>query len=258
MDNFKIFKNNEFGSIRTIETNGETYFVGKDIAEALGYDNTSKAIIVHVDEEDKNILKSQNGTLENVPNRGLQIINESGLYSLILSSKLSTAKKFKRWVTKDVLPNIRKHGAYAADELLNNPDFAIATFKALKEEKEKRQELEALQKIQAPKAIFADAVSASSTSILVGELAKILRQNGVDLGQNRLFLWLRQNGYLINRKGSDWNMPTQYSMERELFKIKETAIIHADGHVSVSKTAKITGKGQAYFINKFLPIEQEK
>ncbi len=257
MDNFKIFKNDEFGSIRTIEKDGATYFVGKDIAKALGYKNTSDAVRTHVDEEDKNILKSQNATLENVPNRGFQIINESGLYSLILSSKLPTAKKFKHWVTKDVLPSIRKHGAFATDELLNNPDFAIATFKALKEEKEKRQELEALQKIQAPKAIFADAVSASNTSILVGELAKILRQNGVEMGQNRFFEWLRQNGYLISRKGTDWNMPTQYSMERELFKVKETAITHSDGHVSVSKTAKITGKGQAYFINKFLQIEQE-
>ena len=258
MNDFKIFKNDEFGSIRTIEKDGATYFVGKDIAKALGYKNTSDAVRTHVDEEDKNILKSQNATLENVPNRGFQIVNESGLYSLILSSKLPTAKKFKHWVTKEVLPSIRKHGAFAADELLNNPDFAIATFKALKEEKEKRQELEALQKIQAPKAIFADAVSASNTSILVGELAKILRQNGVEMGQNRFFEWLRQNGYLISRKGTDWNMPTQYSMERELFKVKETAITHSDGHVSVSKTAKITGKGQAYFINKFLPIKQEK
>ena len=258
MNDLQIFKNKEFGDVRVIEKEGEPWFVGKDIAEALGYDNTSKAIIAHVDKEDKNILKSQNGTLENIPNRGLQIINESGLYSLILSSKLPTAKKFKRWVTSEVLPSIRNHGLYATDELLNNPDFLIKTLETLKAEREKRKELEILQEKQKPKVIFADAVSTSSTSILVGELAKILRQNNIAMGQNRLFTWLRQNGYLISRKGADWNMPTQRSMEMGLFRVKETAITHSDGHVSVNKTAKITGKGQAYFISKFLPVKKEE
>ena len=248
MNDLQIFKNKEFGDVRVIEKEGEPWFVGKDIAEALGYQNARKAIGDHVDEEDKGVTKCD--TLGGKQN--LSVINESGLYSLILSSKLPTAKKFKRWVTSEVLPSIRNHGLYATDELLNNPDFLIKTLETLKAEREKRKELETLQEKQKPKVIFADAVSTSSTSILVGELAKILRQNNIAMGQNRLFTWLRQNGYLISRKGADWNMPTQYSMERGLFKVKETAITHSDGHVSVSKTAKITGKGQAYFISKFL------
>lgn len=238
--------------VRTVIVDNEPWFVANDVANVLGYSNQRDALSKHVDGEDKITLTSQNATLENIPNRGLSAINESGLYSLILSSKLPQAKDFKRWVTSEVLPTIRKHGMFATDELLDNPDFAIATLQKLKEEREAKKLLEATIEEQKPKVIFANAVSASHTSILVGEFAKLMRQNGVNMGQNRMFVWLRENGYLINRKGSDKNMPTQKSMELGLFEIKETTISHSDGHISINKTPKITGKGQLYFADKLL------
>lgn len=238
--------------VRTVIVDNEPWFVANDVANVLGYSNQRDALSKHVDGEDKITLTSQNATLENIPNRGLSAINESGLYSLILSSKLPQAKEFKRWVTSEVLPTIRKHGMFATDELLDNPDFAIATLQKLKEEREAKKLLEATIEEQKPKVIFANAVSASHTSILVGEFAKLMRQNGVNMGQNRMFVWLRENGYLINRKGSDKNMPTQKSMELGLFEIKETTINHSDGHISINKTPKITGKGQLYFADKLL------
>lgn len=235
--------------VRTVTINNEPYFVGKDVAEVLGYAKARNAIASHVDDEDKKDAPIQ-GDLGGT--QMMTIINESGLYSLILSSKLPKAKEFKRWVTSEVLPTIRKHGMFATDELLDNPDFAIATLQKLKEEREAKKLLEATIEEQKPKVIFANAVSASHTSILVGEFAKLMRQNGVNMGQNRMFVWLRENGYLINRKGSDKNMPTQKSMELGLFEIKETTINHSDGHISINKTPKITGKGQLYFADKLL------
>lgn len=238
--------------VRAVTIDNEPYFVGKDIADILGYQRADNAIRNHVDEEDKLTHRfSASGQ-----NRNMTIINESGLYSLILSSKLPQAKEFKRWVTSEVLPTIRKNGMYATDELLDNPDFAIATLQKLKEEREAKKQLEAQIEADRPKVIFSDAVSASHTSILVGEFAKIMRQNGADMGQNRMFAWLRENGYLISRKGSDRNMPTQKSMELGLFEIKETTINHSDGHISISKTPKITGKGQLYFTEKILSIRE--
>lgn len=248
MDEIKIFEKEEFGVVRTVMIEKEPYFVGKDVTEILGYANASKAIANHVDTEDK----LNNESLSSLGQRGGWLINESGLYSLILSSKMPKAKMFKRWVTSEVLPSIRKHGLYATDELLNNPDIAIKAFTTLKEEREKNILLQKDNERMKPKEIFADAVSASNTSILIGDLAKIIKQNGVDIGQKRLFIWMRENGYLIKRKGADWNSPTQKSMEMELFEVKETAVTHSDGHVSVNKTTKVTGKGQQYFINKFL------
>ncbi|MBT0905701.1 phage antirepressor KilAC domain-containing protein [Streptococcus lutetiensis] len=244
--------------VRTVTVDNEPWFVANDVANVLGYANQRDALSKHVDDEDKITLTSQNATLENIPNRGLSAINESGLYSLILSSKLPQAKDFKRWVTSEVLPTIRKHGMFATDELLDNPDFAIATLQKLKEEREAKKLLEATIEEQKPKVIFANAVSASHTSILVGEFAKLMRQNGVNLGQNRMFAWLRENGYLINRRGSDKNMPTQKSMELGLFEIKETTINHSDGHISINKTPKITGKGQLYFADKLLNADDNK
>lgn len=234
--------------VRTVIINNEPYFVGKDVAEILGYTNSRQALKNHVDEDDKGVSKCDTPGGK----QDLVIINESGLYSLILSSKLPQAKEFKRWVTSEVLPTIRKHGMFATDELLDNPDFAIATLQKLKEEREAKKLLEATIEEQKPKVIFANAVSASHTSILVGEFAKLMRQNGVNMGQNRMFVWLRENGYLINQKGSDKNMPTQKSMELGLFEIKETTINHSDGHISINKTPKITGKGQLYFADKLL------
>jgi anti-repressor protein len=244
----QIFNNPAFGEVRTTTVNDQPYFVGKDVATILGYSNPRDAIAKHIDDEDKGVAKCDTlgGTQE------LTVINESGLYSLILSSKMPDAKKFRRWVTSDVLPSLRKHGLYAADELLNNPDLMIKAMEALKEERAKNRVLESQIQQDKPKVLFADCVTASHTSILVFDLAKLLRQNGIKIGGNRLFEWLRENGYLIKRKGADWNMPTQRSMESGLFEIKETTIAHADGHTSISKTPKVTGKGQVYFVNKFL------
>ena len=247
MNEIKIFDNPEFGKVRTMEINGEPYFVGKDVAEILGYSNTRDALTKHVDSEDKNTVAICDG--KGNPNQ--TVINESGLYSLILSSKLPKAKEFKRWVTSEVLPSIRKHGAYAVDELLNDPEFAIKTFTALKEERERSKRLSEQIEADKPKVIFADSVSAAKSSILIGDLAKILKQNGVDIGQKRLFGWLRDNGYLI-KSGSSKNMPTQKAAEMGLFEVKVSTVNNPDGSIRETKTTKVTGKGQVYFVNKFL------
>lgn len=253
MTDLQIFKNPEFGEIRTIEKNGEPWFVGKDVAAALGYSNTRDALDRHVDIDDKNTVVNPDG---NRGNPNMTIINESGLYSLVLSSKLPTAKKFKRWVTSEVIPSIRKHGGYLTpdklEEVLLKPDTLIQLAQNLKAEQEKRKALEVKMEEQKPKVLFAESVEAAKTSILIGELAKLLKQNGINIGQNRLFEWLRNNGYLIRRQGSDYNMPTQRAMEMGLFEIKETTITHSDGHIHVSKTPKVTGKGQVYFVNLFV------
>lgn len=253
MHELKIFESPEFGTVRTVTINGEPWLVGKDVAEALGYSNTRDALDRHVDTEDKNTVANPDGKRGN-PN--MTIINESGLYALVLSSKLPTARRYRHWVTSEVLPSIRKHGLYAtaetAERLLSDPDFVIRLFTEIKAEKEMRQQLEAEAAANAPKVLFADSVEASKTSILVFDLAKLIRQNGVDIGGKRLFAWMRDNGYLVRRKGADYNMPTQKAMEMGLFEVKETAITYADGHISVNRTPKVTGRGQVYFINKFL------
>lgn len=253
MNSLKVFENQEFGKIRISVIQSEPWFVGKDVAEILGYAKPRNAISAHVDGEDKKDAPIQ-GPLGGT--QTMTVINESGLYSLILSSKLPTAKRFKRWVTSEVLPAIRKHGAYLTEqkveEILTNPDTIIKLATQLKEEREARKQAEQLIEAQKPKVIFAEAVSASKTSILVGELAKILRGNGIPIGQRRFFQWLRENGYLIKRKGTDYNMPTQRSMELGLFEIKEGSYVNGDGVNVITKTPKITGKGQNYFINKFL------
>ena len=229
MNELEISQNSEVGEIRTIEKDGEPWFVGKDVAEILGYANASKAVSTHVDDEDKtfimlDIADSQNGNLL-VGQSKTTIINESGLYSLVLSSKLPTAKKFKRWVTGEVIPSIRKHGMYATqstvEQMLADPDTAIRLLSEIKAEREQRKALQKQIEEQKSAVIFTDAVVTSKNSILIGELAKLLKQNGIKMGQNRLFEWMRQNGYLIRRQGSDYNMPTQKSMELGLFEIKE-------------------------------------
>ncbi|HEP1432996.1 phage antirepressor [Streptococcus pyogenes] len=238
--------------VRTVTINNEPYFVGKDVADILGYSNSRDALSKHVDTEDK--LTSQIATAGQMRNQ--TIINESGLYSLILSSKLPQAKEFKRWVTSEVLPAIRKQGAYVTDykavDLLTNPN-ALGNFLQGLTEQVKR--LETKIEKDKPKVLFADAVSASKSSCLIGELAKILKQNGINIGQNKLFQWLRTNGYLISRRGESWNQPTQKSMQLGLFELKKTAINHSDGHTTTNVTPKVTGKGQQYFINKFLNQE---
>lgn len=253
MQELQIFNSPEFGQIRTIERGGEPWFVGKDVAGALGYSKERNAIATHVDEEDKKDAPIQ-GDLGGT--QSMTIINESGLYSLVLSSKLPNAKKFKRWITSEVIPSIRKHGAYMTpdklEQVLLNPDTLMQLAQNLKDEQEKRRALQEQVEAQKPAVLFAGAVETSKSSILIGELAKILKQNGIKIGPIRLFEWMRQNGYLIRRNGSDYNMPTQRAMEMGLFEIKETSIVHADGHTSISKTPKVTGKGQVYFVDLFL------
>lgn len=245
----KIFNNAEFGEVRIFEKNGEPWFVGRDVCNILGYANPRKAIIDHIDTEDKTdgvTIRDSIGREQNPI-----LINESGLYSLILSSKLPNAKRFKHWVTSEILPSIRKHGMYATDELINNPDVFIQVLQELKAERERKAALEAQAEVNRPKIIFADAVAASHNSILIGDLAKLIKQNGVDIGQKRLFEWLRNNGYLM-KSGASYNLPTQKSMELKLFEIKERTINNPDGSIRTTKTTKVTGKGQQYFINKLL------
>lgn len=254
MNQIQIFNNPEFGEIRTIEENEQVLFCGSDIAKALGYAIPSKAVNTHCKGVSKMEAPSAGGVQQ------MLFIPEGDVYRLIAHSKLPAAEKFERWVFDEVLPTIRKHGAYMTPEqienVLTNPDTIIQLAQNLKAEQEKRRQLECQIEEDKPKVLFADAVATSKTSILIGELAKILKQNGVDMGQNRLFHWMRQNGYLIRRQGTDYNMPTQRSMEMKLFEIKETSITHADGHVSVSKTPKITGRGQQHFIELFLKQKQ--
>lgn len=255
MNELQTFTSAAFGSVRIIDKGGQPWFVGKDVADILGYSNSSKAIPQHVDEEDRqkqNLPTAQNGKLV----AASWLINESGLYSLILSSKMPKAKEFKRWVTGEVLPAIRKTGGYIAgsENMTDTELMAKAVLVAQSTIQQRDQRIKELENdVQAakPKVLFADAVSASDSTILIGDLAKILKQNGHPIGQKRLFCWMREQGYLIKRAGADYNSPTQRAMEMGLFKIKETAISHSDGHVSVSKTTKVTGKGQQYFINKF-------
>lgn len=252
MNELQIFENPVFGAVRTVEREDGIWFAGKDVAEALGYRNPSEALADHVDEEDK--LNSK--TLLSLGQRGGWLINESGVYSLVFSSRLPDAKDFKRWITSEVIPAIRKHGGYLTEqkieEVLLNPDTIIKLATTLKEEKAKRAEAERQLEEAKPKVVFADAVSASKSSILIGELAKILRQNGIDIGQKRLFAWLRNNGYLIKQNCADYNTPTQKAMEMGLFEIKKGTYVDGNGCVVTTRTVKVTGKGQQYFINKFL------
>ena len=236
------FENHE---VRSLVINSEPWFVGKDVAEVLGYKNQNDALVKHVDDEDKDTIAIRDSIGRN---RNTPIINESGLYSLVLSSKLPSAKKFKRWVTSEVLPALRKTGQYQVKELSGQELMAKALVEAQSVLAAKDKVIEEMK----PKVVFADAVATSHTSILVGELAKILKQNGIEMGQKRLFAWLREQGYLIKRKGTDYNMPTQKAMDLGLFEIKEGSYVNGSGVNITTKTPKVTGKGQQYFINKFL------
>lgn len=221
-------------------------FKADEVAKWIEHSNVSK-MLESVDDNEK--IKLEVGTLTN--GYSAWFLTEDGLYEVLMQSRKPIAKKFKKKV-KEILKDVRKYGMYATDELLDNPDLIIKMATRLKEEKAKNKELEDKMKENKPKIIFADSVETSKNTILIGELAKIIKQNGVDIGQKRLFSWLRDNGFLIKREGTDYNMPTQKSMELELFEIKETAVTHSDGHISINKTPKVTGKGQVYFINKFL------
>ena len=247
--------NYESSEIRTVQVNGEPWFVLADVCKVLELSSPHKvADRLENDERNQIPVTDSLGRYQNTA-----IINESGLYTVILRSDKPQAKPFRKWVTSVVLPSIRKHGAYMTDQALEkaltNPDFLIQLATQLKTEQEQRRRLETTVAAQSkqmeqdkPKVLFADSVAASSSSILIGELAKLIKQNGGDMGQRRLFAWMRENGYLIKRCGSEYNLPTQRSMERGLMEIKETSVIHY-GYTTISKTPKVTGKGQVYFIN---------
>lgn len=237
----QIFNNPEFGELRTIEEGDKIYFVATDAARMLGYAKPSNAVSAHCKGALKRGIPTSGGVQQ------MNVIPEGDLYRLIVNSELPSAEKFESWVFDEVLPAIRKTGGYHVPQ---SPEEQMAqgllAAQKLLAEKDKR--IEEMR----PKEIFADAVSVSKTDILIGDLAKLIKQNGHDIGQKRLFSWLREKGYLIKRKGLDWNMPTQKAMEMKLFRVKETVVTHSDGHTTVNKTPKVTGKGQVYFVNKFL------
>lgn len=236
----QVFENKEFGKVRTVEENGKVMFVARDVAKALGYSRPADAITAHCKGAAKHRLPTNGGMQD------LKIIPEGDVYRLVTHSKLPAAEKFESWVFDEVLPAIRKTGTYSIPK-----DYPSA-LRALADQCECNQKLVAENQAMKPKALFADAVKSSKTSILVGELAKLIKQNGVEIGEKRLFTWLRDNGYLMSRKCSDWNMPTQKSMELGLFEINECNAFNPDGSVRITKTPRVTGKGQTYFINKFL------
>ena len=227
-------------------------WVARDVATALGYKDPTNAVKAHCrGVANHHPIVDRLGRFQNA-----RVIGEADLYRLIVHSDLDTAQEFERAVFEDILPSIRKRGGYltpqAVEKTLTDPDFIIRLATELKQEQARRAELEQQAAVDKPKALFADAVATSHTTILVADLAKILKGNGINIGANRLFKWLRNNGFLIARQGTDWNMPTQKSMELGLFRVKETAVTHSDGHVSVNKTPKVTGKGQQYFVQRFL------
>ena len=246
----QIFNNPQFGDIRTAVTEkGEPFFCLVDLCRVLSLSNpTMVASRIDDDFKAKFDLGLKNG-------QDVTFVNESGMYSVILRSDSTIAKPIQKWVTSEVLPSIRKNGMYATDitidKMISDPDFAIKLLTNLKEEKEKRILAEKKAKEQEPKVLFANAVATSERSILIHELAKLLKQNGIEIGGNRLFDWLRKNGYLCNR-GDAYNIPTQHAMELHLFELKKTTINKPDGSILVSTTPKVTGKGQIYFVNKFL------
>ncbi|OAU76276.1 phage antirepressor [Lacticaseibacillus rhamnosus] len=237
--------------LRTVLIDSEPFFVGKDAATAIGYKNFRDALKTHV----KAKYKRESRITTPFGTQTMTVISEPGLYQLAGESKLPSAGPFQDWVYEQVLPSIRKHGAYMTPETIEkaiyNPDFIINLATQLKDEQAKTAALTADNETMKPKALFADAVATSHTSILIGDLAKLIRQNGVDIGQNRLFAWMREHGYLIG-SGERRNMPTQRAMDLELFDIKERTFQNPDGSVRITKTTKVTGKGQQYFINKFL------
>lgn len=256
MNELQVFQNSQFGNLGILTFEGKEWFPAIQVAEILGYANPRDAISRHT----KNKGVVNHDVLSNGGVQRKKFIDEGNLYRLITRSKLPQADEFEEWVFEDVLPSIRKHGLYATDNVientLNNPDYIINILTEYKKEKEHNLVLEQQVKENKPKVLFADSVAGSDNSILVGELAKLLKQNGIDVGQNRLFKWLRNNGYLIKKSGESYNLPTQKSMDLEILDIKKRVINNPDGSSKITRTPKVTGKGQQYFINKFLTEPQ--
>lgn len=254
MNGIQIFNNPQFGEIRTLaDEANEPLFCAADVCKALGYTNPRKAVVDHVSEDDV----TKRDTIDNLGRtQTASFVNESGLYSLIFGSKLNNAKVFKKWVTFEVLPAIRKTGGYISTKADDTPEMIMARAVLVAQatiEKQSKQIAEQTAKIEAdaPKVLFADAVAGSSSSCLIGDLAKVLTQNGYKIGQNRLFEKLRNEGYL-DTKGEYYNVPNQRYQEMGLFTIKKRTINNPDGSIIVKATTKVTGKGQQYFINKFI------
>ncbi len=253
MNELQIFNSPEFGDIRTVEIDGKPYFVANDVAKSLGYKRPADAVTAHCKGSVKHRYLTEGGEQE------VKVIPEGDVYRLISRSKLPSAEKFERWVFDEVIPSIRKNGGYIlGQETLSDEELmAKAILVAQKKIAERDKIIEKQRlKIEAdkPKTIFADAVSTSHTSILIGDLAKLICQNGVQTGQKRLFQWMRENGYLM-KSGASYNMPMQRYIEQGLFEVKESSVQNPDGSVRVTRTTKVTGKGQLYFINKFLGNE---
>lgn len=246
MNELQVFQNDQFGQVRTVQNDGQPWFVAADVCRALELGQVTNTIR-RLDEDEKALISIKGISRGNDQ---VSIINEPGLYTLVIGSRKPEARAFKRWITHEVIPSIRKSGGYIAGQ--ENMTDAELLSKALLVAHRQIEARDAQIEVMTPKALFADAVSTSKTSILIGDLAKLLKQNGCDIGQKRLFAWLRDNGYLIRQKGSSYNTPTQRSMDMKLFEVKETTITHADGHIAINRTTKVTGKGQQYFINKFL------
>lgn len=254
MNDLQIFKNNEFGEIRTVTKNNEPWFVAIDVCNALELSNPT-VVVGRLDEDER--------TKFNLGRQGMtNIVSEYGLYNLILASRKKEAKKFKRWITHDVIPSIRKHGAYMSSEViektLSDPDYLIRLATNLKEEKAKRALAEAQIERDKPKVLFADTVSSSNKSCLVGELAKLISQEAIrrgeinkKIGQNNLFAWMRNSGYLC-KSGERKNQPLQQYVEQGLFELKKGTYVDGNGVNVLTTTTKVTGKGIIYFINKFL------
>ncbi|VWL91530.1 Phage antirepressor protein KilAC domain protein [Collinsella intestinalis] len=245
MNDIQKFTNDEFGTIRVADNNGEPWFVAKDVCDALGIATNHVKDGLDSDEV-RNLPITEIG-----PKKGGKaplIVSEPGFYKLVMKSRKPEAKAFQRWVTHEVLPSIRKQGGYMPARADETPEQIMARALMLAKDTMDRQQREIAE--LRPKALFADAVAASDGTCLIGELAKMMRQNGVHVGQNRLFEWLRRDGFL-GKTGSNYNVPTQMAMERGLFRIKETAVTHSDGHVTVNRTPKATGRGQRYFIDRY-------
>lgn len=241
----QIFENADFGAIRVSAVEGEPWFVAKDVCDALGIATN------HLREEDRGLDEDEVLNLPNWEGKGKAplVVSEPGLYKLIMRSRKPEAKAFQRWVTHEVLPAIRKTGGYIAAKQDETPEQIMARAVIVAQDTIERQKRQ-LDELK-PKAMFADAVAASDGTCLVGELAKMIRQNGVEIGQNRLFDVLRSRGFL-GKSGGNRNVPTQRAMDMGLFRIKETAITHSDGHVTLNRTPKVTGKGQRYFVEMFV------
>ncbi|EDX65351.1 phage repressor protein/antirepressor Ant [Bacillus cereus] len=255
MNQLQNFSHGTFGKLEILMKDGKEYFPATYVANLLGYANATEAIKRHCKNE--GVAFHEVPTTSGVQNK--KFINEPNLYRLIVKSKLPQAEHFEKWVFEEVLPSIRKHGAYMTDQVLEqavtNPDFMIGLLTNLKEEKAKRVEAERTILQQQPLVTFAEAVQVSTNLITVKQLANLMRQKGIDTGQNRLFEWFRENGYLCKKKGSLYNTPTQYSMDLELFESQEYVRTNSQGEFVTSFTTKVTGKGQLYFINKFLGKE---